>query len=60
MALAGVSGMLDGMLGMGGRGMNVVGYFFVITGPMVLGSLRIVSGSMLMAFSCFPRHDAGV
>ena len=64
---AGMAGMLIGMLGMSGRRVRVVGSLFVMAGLMVLGgfsvvfgSLRVVGGGVLVAFSCFLRHGVGV
>lgn len=64
---AGMAGMFIGMLGMSGRRVCVVGSLFVMAGLMVLGgfgvvfgSLRVVDGGVLVAFSCFLRHGVGV
>ena len=66
-ALASVLGVVFGVLGVSGRGMGVVGGFLVVAGLMMLGgfgvvfgSLRVVGGGVLVAFSCFLRHDVGI
>ena len=66
-ALAGVLGMVFGVPGMSSRGMGVVGGFLVVAGlvafggfGVVFGSLRVVGDGVLVAFSCFLRHDVEI
>jgi len=60
--LTGVRGVLGGVVGVGRRGVGVVGGFFVVTGlvvgggfGVVLGGLRVVGGGVLVVFGGFLR-----
>ena len=65
--LAGVGRVLGSVVGVRGRGMGVVGGFFVVAGLVVLGSfgvvfggLRVVGGGVLVALGGFLRHGMGM
>ena len=65
--LAGVGRVLGSVVGVRGRGMGVVGGFFVVAGLVVLGSfgvvfggLCVVGGGVLVALGGFLRHGMGI
>jgi len=58
-ALAGVGGVLGGVLGVGSGRVGVVRRFLVAASFLVLDGFGVVGGSLLVTFSSFLRHCSG-